>query len=321
MTQRPPTPEASRCRVRISAQLSYIGLGKETTEGTAVAPTLYLPVTAPKPEDVVDYQMDEALDNNPSRVRGVYQGVKDSIFDYDVLMYPEVIGMHLVSAGWLDTISGAGPYLHTFKIPAAGTQPTPVTITDYDIFELRQYPGSKIDQLDITLDAKAITKMVAKWKGWPSVASGTATFAAPASLALQGWQATTTIGAVLAPRLVSAGITIKRSVEPIHTINATQNPNTVFATDAEAQIKVKALFNDDTELNHMLNNDQVAYVQTWTSGAIVLTMTATKAAWKKATVDRSGKYLMLDADIECVGNATDGGPLAFTLSNSVTPGY
>lgn len=74
------------------ARLSYLGIAKETTPGTYVAPTAILPVTGLDPEDTYGDLRDESLRNNDSVLQGLYQGPGDSAFGFDMSAYPDLIG-------------------------------------------------------------------------------------------------------------------------------------------------------------------------------------------------------------------------------------
>jgi hypothetical protein len=376
-------------------RLSWLGLAKETTQGTAVNPSLYVPVMAPKTEDVVTTLDDDSLANSATKIRGVYQGIKDGTFDYDMLVYPEAVGLHAIAAGLVDTtavyrtvadgvttitstaitsataaftqadvgatIAGSanipagtviasvtsgtaavlsqnatasstaqtfniggtvGQSRHRLALASSGAQPSSLTLTDFDVFETRQYPGGVLDQFDLTVDAKAVVKLAAKWKTWPSAVSGTGTYAGPASVPYLGWQVYAFVNGAAANRIVSAAFTFKRNTEAIHTLSGSQGPQTVFATEAEASVKMKALFNDDTDLNYLLNNTQPAIQLSLVgNGGTTLTVTMSKAAFKKAPIDRSGKYLQIDIDADGVLNTSDAGPMALTLQDTHSAAY
>ena len=308
------------------SRLSHVSMGKETTQGTGVAPTIYIPVTGVKPEDVPQYIRDESLFGNQSLVRGVYQGELDSTFDFDGLLYFEHLGSYLVGCGFVDTVTGSSaPYTHTFKLSASGAQPPTWSMTDYNTVEARRYPGCMVDQFDLTLDAKGAIKYAMKMKGWPSASAATPVPTFPATAAALGWETKCSIGGASSARVVSAGLSVKRSTEQIHTFNNTQNPYQVFAGPFDSSYKAKALFENNTDWNHLNANDQLPFVLTVTAPGggnnPVLTMTSTIGAWVKAPIDRSQKYMQVDVDILNVYNATDGGEFAALLTNAVSTAY
>ena len=376
----------------LSSRSTFIGLGKETTQGTPVPPTLFLPVEPnAKPQDTPTWIQDTSLQGRPAKLKAEYQGVLDASVDYGGMTYPDILGMHLqamrmvdtvgsprtvsdgvtttgqatissATAAWTQadvggsitgtgipagttilsvqsttgatmsanatatgsavsfTIGTTGQYRHLFT-PTIN-QPTPYTITDFNAFSTRQYPGSLLDSLDFTIDVKQAIKFAAKWKGWPSVTTTKPTPAMPTSNSLLGWGIQVFIGGTQSKRLLSGSISLKGNEEPIHTASNQQGPYASFAGDLEAAVKMKLLFEDETDWTHIINNDQPALkvVMNNASGP-VLTFTSSKLAWKTAPGDRSQKYMQIDVDADCVDNTTDGGPCQFLLVNSTTAAY
>jgi len=220
-------------------------------------------------------------------------------------------------------IGTTGQTRHNFRL--SNSQPPSYSLTDYDGYETLGYPGCRLDQLDITIDAKAAIKCQSQWKGWPAASQSQPTPTWPALPPGLGWEVAHTIGGTSVARILQTGITVKSNTEPIHVAQNSQSPLTVFAGESEASLKVKGIRIDDTERNHVLNNDQPAYVTTVTSPsgspAPVLTITASVTAWKKAPTDRSGKYMTADYDLDAVANTTDGGPFQVLLVNGVASAY
>lgn len=308
------------------SHLGYSGLAKEVTEGTKLDPTAFFPFTRFIAEDVPNYVRDESIAASATLVRGVYQGEFDSTVDFEAHAYPETIGPHLVAAGFVDTISGAGPYTHTFKLSSTAAQPPSYCWTDWNRAAYRQYPGSRLDELVITVDAKGAVKLASKWKGWKSVvsvATPTATF--PATVPLLSWQAALSIGGTANNKMISAALTVKRSTEAIHTLRNSQSPYTDFAGPVEADWKLKVAFEDEVDWAHLNSNDQpaISLVITSVTGtpAPVFTLVSDTAPWVKAPIDRTQKFMQLDSDITGVMNTTDNGPVMFVLTNGVATAY
>lgn len=97
----------------VLSRRGYIGLAKETTQGTYVAPTFYIPANNIAAEDVYAPLRDESYRNNDTVLQGLYQGPGDSTFNFDVLAYPDatpyllraIIGPDTVSAGTSTTLA------------------------------------------------------------------------------------------------------------------------------------------------------------------------------------------------------------------------
>jgi Phage tail tube protein len=314
----------------MTVQLSHLGwsgLAKEVVEGTALDPTVFIPFTRFIAEDIPNYVRDESIAASATLVRGVYQGEFDSTVDHECHAYPSAIGPLLVAAGFVDTITGAGPsYTHTFKLSSSAAQPPSYTWTDWNRAVYRQYPGCRLDELVITVDARGATKLQSKWKGWKSVIAGdtpTPTFSA--AIPFLNWQTALSIGGAPDAKMISAALTVKRATEAIHTLRNNQSPYTDFAGPVEADWKLKVVFEDETEWTHLLSNDQPAIQLVITSvtgtPAPVFTLQSDTAPWVKAPIDRTQKFMQLDADIVGSLNATDNGPVMFVLVDGHTPAY
>lgn len=95
-------------------RLGYVGLAKETTQGTWVTPSYYLACTKLDFEVNYDQLRDESYRNNDSNLQGLYQGAGDSSVDLEFNGYPDAIGYALriigpdtVSAGVSTTLSSS----------------------------------------------------------------------------------------------------------------------------------------------------------------------------------------------------------------------
>lgn len=227
------------------------------------------------------------------------------------------------SGGSLVIAGGAGSYNH--KLTKSDAQPGTSTITDFDGYETLAYAGMMLDQLDLNIDAKAAMKLMTQWKGMSVASASKPTPSWPAVPPGLGWQPTFTIGGVAIPRIESLGVTVKRAVEALRASTGLQTPYGMFADRIAVSAKAKGFRVDDTERNHLINNDQPALVVTWTSPtgspAPAVTLTASKTAWKKAPPDRTGKYMQGDYDIDFIHNATDGGPCQWLVANGVAAAY
>jgi hypothetical protein len=100
--------------VTLLGRLGYVGLAKETTQGTWVTPSYYLACTKIDFEVNYDQLRDESYRNNDSNLQGLFQGAGDSSVDLEFNGYPDAIGYALriigpdtVSAGVSTTLSAS----------------------------------------------------------------------------------------------------------------------------------------------------------------------------------------------------------------------
>jgi len=119
--------------VTLLSRLGWIGIAKESVQGTFLAPTFYLPVT--KADFTIDYTQlrDESYRANDTNLQGLYQGVGEGTAAIELAAYPDAIGYGLriigpdtVTAGVSTTLSssstiGAASISTAASIPAGTT--------------------------------------------------------------------------------------------------------------------------------------------------------------------------------------------------------
>lgn len=97
------------------SRLGVLGIARETTLGTYLAPTDYLPVSKLDFEDQIGEIKDESIRANDTTLQGVYQGPVIADWSFDLMAYPDLIGHVLrgmigpdtVTAGVSTTLSSA----------------------------------------------------------------------------------------------------------------------------------------------------------------------------------------------------------------------
>src|SRR5215469_15157832 len=100
-----------------------VGLAKETTQGTFVAPVRFVPQVSAKPEDIISPLRDESIQSNDTVLQGIYGGPAYSTFEYSVPhMYPDVLGDLLRAIIGPDTLTaGASTTLSSSSTVGAAT--------------------------------------------------------------------------------------------------------------------------------------------------------------------------------------------------------
>ncbi|MFE2486065.1 hypothetical protein ACFXGR_22745 [Streptomyces mirabilis] len=109
-------------------RLAYVGLAKEATQGTWLAPTYYLPCTKLDFEPVYAQLQDVSYRNNDSNLQGLYQGPGDSIVDLEFNAYPDSIGYALRIIGPDTVTPGVTTTLSSSTIAGATSISTAATI-------------------------------------------------------------------------------------------------------------------------------------------------------------------------------------------------
>src|SRR5467141_3094086 len=105
--------------------LTQIGLAKETTWGTPIAPTTldqFMPVLNPKPVDDIDTILDNGLRSLAGKDQGYYQGFRIGKWSYEMHAFPEPIGH--IFMGLLGTDGWASGTTHPFTLLNTGLPPS-----------------------------------------------------------------------------------------------------------------------------------------------------------------------------------------------------
>lgn len=301
-------------------ELTWLGLAKEASFGTAVVPTYYSPFKDVKPEDVIDYIKDQGIRGAMATTYNVINGIQHSTMDITTDAYPDVLGLFLLSILGSDTVTGASsPYTHAFKL-ARTAQPPSLTHTYYDGTSIRQFAGHMVEEVSIKWAANAAIEVSVKSQGKVSAVYGSALTPTPSSTTpFAGWQFTATLGGTQKLNLVGFDISLKRKLYVQHAANDSTNPTAIVSGGLE--VTGKATFDkaDDTELNAFLNNTQPSFVLTGTQPTTnyQLTLTMSKCAFLKDPISAK-EVVQGDVDFESIDNGTDNGPIAITLVNGVS---
>ena len=317
---------------------SYLGIAKETTRGTAVTPTAFIPVLASsiKPADIYGALYDEGLRGSLVKNYNYIQGRAHSTFDFGGPVFADTVGWAITGVMGEDVIVGASaPYTHTISLEnsataAADAQPTSYTLTDFYSANVRAYPGTMFHDFSLKFNSEGLLEYDAKGTGWISATASTPTPSFSTILPTPVWAGTVTIGGSSISNAVSGNIDIKRPATPIFGISNTQNPFQVFLGALEVTGKITFLMEADTELTRYLTNTQPAIVLSWSQGTgAALTQiqaTITKGAYTAAVIERSKDYVEVTVTIEGLGNLTDSGtvgysPIKWAIKNAVATSF
>jgi len=317
---------------------SYIGIAKETTKGTPVAPTAFIPVSVSKlkPVDVIDPLMDQGLRGSLVADYAYVQGRTRSTFDFGGPVFPDTFAWSLAGLlGSVATTGASAPYTHTISLKnssatAADAQPTAFTLTDFYAANVRAYAGCQIHDVNLTFTAEGLIDYDAKATGWQSATASTPTPSFSALTPVPVWQATVTIGGTTVANAVEGSITMTRPATPIYGISNTQNPYQIFLGALTTTGQLRFVMEDDTRLTEFLSNTQPSIVINWSAGsgstATQIQATLTKGAYTAAVIDRSKDFVEVVIDLTGIGNTTDAGstsgyaPIKWVVKNAVTSG-
>jgi hypothetical protein len=298
---------------------SYLGIAKEVTKGTAVAPTDFIPVLASKlkPVDVIGELYDEGLRGSLIKNYNYIPGRSNSTFDFGGPVFADTFGYSLGGLlGSVTTTGASAPYTHAISIKnatavGADAQPTSFTLTDFYAANVRAYAGIQIHDLSLKFTSDGLLDYDAKGTGWLSQSASTPTPSFSAVLPIPTWIGTVSIGGTTVSNSVDGSIDMTRPVTPIFGIQNTQNPYQVFLGALETKGTIRFVMENNDELTRYLTNTQPAIVINWAQGAgataTQIQATITKGAYVAAMIDRSKDYVEIEINLNAQGNTTDTG--------------
>lgn len=303
----------------LPSSLSYLGIAKEATKGTAVNPTDFIPVdpASLKPLDKQMYLEDAALRGAMVDVYNEIQGPLYSQFEFGGPVYADTFGY--IAAGLTGdlTVTGASaPFTHACSIKNTGDgQPKSYTLTDFYAFtgtHSRQYAGMQFLDTTLKFTGDGLLEHTTKATGFASalVAKPAQSFTAVEAIA--GWRGAITIAGGGVTYLIDGTLNIKRSGGPINTVDGTANPYSIWVGTMSVDGTVNFLIEDDAELIRYLTNTKPSFVVDYTAGAgaalvQVKVVMSTCAYTEAGAYDRSGDYVKMSMKIKGVGNTTDVG--------------
>ena len=298
---------------------SYLGIAKEVTKGTIVAPTDFIPVAKDslKPVDLIDALYDTGLRGSNIVNYNYIPGRKHSTVDFGGAVFADTVGYAL--AGLLGTVATTGasaPYTHTISLKNSQTsgaddQPISYTLTDFYAADVRSYPGCQFSDFSLKFNADGMLEYDTKTTGFSSstVSDPTASFSTV--LPTPVWQGTVSIGGTSVSNAMNGNIDMTRPATPIYGISQTQDPYSVFLGPLEVTGKITFIMENDTELTRFLTNTQPAIVLNWAYGsgatAVQIQATITKGAYTAAVIERGEDFVQVSVDINGQGNTTDAG--------------
>ncbi len=317
---------------------SYLGIAKEVTKGTAVAPTAFIPVAQSKfkPVDVIDPLFDQAMRGSLAKTYNYIPGRTRSTVDFGGPVFPDTVPWAIAGLmGSVATVGASAPFSHTISLKNASainaeTSPTSFTITDFYAADVRAYAGCQISDFTLNFSADGLLEYDAKATGWLSTTASTPTPTFSTILPNPAWIGTVSIAGSTVAYSVDGSIKLSRSVTPVYGLSNTQNPFAIFPGALEATGSFTFIMETNAELTRYLTNTQPAIVVNFQQGAgATLTQiqaTLTKGAYTAAAIDRGSEYVQIKVDLTGIGNTTDAGatlgfsPIKFVVQNAVASG-
>jgi len=314
----------------VSVYPSFLGMAKETTYGTAVAATTFTPATSLAPEDVKNYVGDQAMRGSAVDSYNQLATQGWSTYSYDQPVYMDTIGVPLKGILGAEDLSGAGPYTHVFATMNTGTyQPPSYTLSDYNGFNTRQFPGFMFSQVQFTLSPTGLLTASVQGTGLASATTTKPTQTFSAKTASAGYTGVITLGGTATTLVENATFTIARQVNPITAVNNSTSPTAIWAGSVSVTGQMTLIYNDDTFLTPMLGSTSTSVDILYTNGADSLKLHCTSGLFTKAPVTRGGNgWMEITVDFTGVANTTDANtagtgysPVKATLINTTSAAF
>ena len=318
----------------VAAEQTFLGIAKESTAGTAVAPTNYLRVTGLTPASQPNALMDESLQGSMVKNYDTLAGVNQTAVGVEGNVYADEIGWFLASIlGDVATTGASDPFSTTFAIKNNG-QPKTYTLTDYDGNAATAYAGMMCSDLTITYSQDGLAAFSSSWVGLNQASASTPTETPGTTKALPTWAAAPTINSLGTFKVIDYSCAIKRTVSAEGTLSNSQNPTIIFAGgDLDVTGTATLVYDTSsgpTALGYSRAFTQIPFIVDLVSPASAnreLKIQTSNVTFTTAPLGRSaGRYATLAVSWQSNANATDvgasggKGPILVTTKSATTSG-
>jgi hypothetical protein len=315
-----------------STAKSFLGIAKETTFGTPVPPTAFLPVTAITPKDNLTLIPDKGWRGAMVDLYGETSGPLFATVDFDGDVFADTVGFVLAGVlGDLTTTGASTPYSHAFAVLNSGNgQPTSYTLTDSYAAGSRAYAGAKFSEIGFKFNADGVLTYAAKATTFGSATATLPTASFTSVPQFAGWNGVVQIGGVASTGVLDAEVTIKRPVTVLNAVDGTQAPAALWSGPVSVDGKMTLVMEDDTALTNYLTQVQPSLDFNFTQGTgaalTQLKLHMSKVSYSAADITRGKDYVEIPVTFSAIANATDIGtsagysPIKVTLQNAIASG-
>lgn len=327
-----------------SSYKQFVGVAKETSQGTPVPMTATIPIEKFDPEDKPVWLDDHALRGSMVKSYGRQQGVIKTDFSMSGPVFGDTLGWLLGNIlGDLTTTGASAPFTHAFStLNSAQGQPTSHTFTHFQgtpaSFGARYYAGACLSEVTLKWNAETELLMYdAKGSAWPSAITAATPTSAPSTVTPIGsWRGQLGIGGpatggTLIKTVTDGEIVIKRALEVVFTTQLAQVPYIIQRGEVEASGKLNFIAADESPYLAMINNTQPQFqliVGNGVSGAgqVQMQVDCQNAAYATSKYDPGKAAVMYQVGWDAIANTTNAGtsggysPAKVTLTNAIAAG-
>lgn len=318
------------------SERTFVGVGKETSNGTAVAPVRFMPWTKCDVQDSPGLLIDDAQRGSMAVEYNAVPGPRIGSVDLSTYLYVDTVGdlLHNVFGGYAVGAAVSGVYPHTFSDLNSGDgQPPAHTIVDNTNMTptvlARAYSYACCSELTISGNATGLVTVEAKFTTYASAPAASApTNTVTAEVVIPTFKSTISVGGSGATNIREWGITISRDLEVVDTADGTPDPYAIVRKGMTCSGKLTFAAKDETPATALMAGTQQAIVYNIDSGGTVanlrnLTITATKGVYDTGQMTRETP-LGWEMSWKGIANSTDVGasaglaPVKAVLNNIVT---
>jgi hypothetical protein len=317
------------------AELTFAGIAKETTNGTAAAPLFFFPFTKLDGVDDNGLLIDDAMYGSMTAENGAVAGKRSANVGYSGYFLPDFAGylLHNILGGYAVGAPSNSVYPHTFTLLNSGDgQPPAHTITDRTgitaTVAARAYAYACLSELTFAGNATGLVTMEGKFTTFGSAAAGSAPAnTTTAETVIPGWRSTVTVAGSAAP-IREWSYTISRDLSPDFQADGTQNPYSIARGALTVAGKLTFGARSEQPLIDFLAGTQQATVITIDNGGTTTAVRKLTATMTKTVYDSEGMVretpIGWDMSFKALANTTDVGasggraPISCLLNNAVT---
>jgi hypothetical protein len=299
----------------LPSELSFLGISKETIEGTFVPSSASIGCSKIQILHPVDYLRVLSMRGSMVEEYGVVQGFKWGGVEIGGPLYADTIGWILASIlGDLTNTGTAAPFSSVMSLKNSGNaQPTTHSVNDFYVAANRAVAGVKWHDLEIKWTAEGLLEFDAKGTGLSAAVQSKPTLSITGILPTPAWIGTLTIGGTGVTKSHDGSIKFARKMTVGKWMNGTQIPTTILLQALTVTGKYKAVMDDETELARYLTNTQPTFVVDFLQGAGAA-LTELKIQCSQAAYDKDPKITQspgapveIEAEFTAEPNATDAG--------------
>jgi hypothetical protein len=318
-----------------TAEQTFAGIAKETSNGTAVAPALFFPFSKLDPVDDIGLLVDDAIRGSMASEYGAVTGKKSATIDMSTYFLADFAGylLHNILGGYSVGTAVSGVYPHTFTLLNSGDgQPPAHTITDRQgitaTVGARAYAYACLSELTFSGNATGLCTIEGKWTSYGSApASAAPTNTVTAEEVIPAWRSTVTVAGSVVP-VREWSYTLTRALTPDQLADGTQNPYSIARGALTVAGKLTFSARNEQPLLDYLAGAQQALVVTIDNGGTdenvrKLTATMTKSVYDTGSQVRETP-IGYEMSWKALANSTDVGssgglaPISCLLNNAVT---